>query len=222
MQHASSAQLVDAVRGALAPQERAALDRHLQECADCADALRFWQRFADGITADAGFEPPAAAVRAVKAYFAGSRASQPRPVDRATSGVRALVATLTFDTLQQPLPVAVRACATGTRQLLYDASPLMVDLRLEISGRSQRILLAGQIANADDPGSGGQDARVSVVGRAEELFAVRANQYGEFHCEFNRRPDLVLSIALKDGRQIVLPLDRLPISPSEDDFRQDS
>lgn len=221
MQHASSGQLVDAVRGALAPQERATLDRHLRECDSCTDALGFWRRFAGVVERDAGYEPPAAAVAAVRTYFAGDRATHSGPIERLASSVRSLVATLTFDTLQQPLPVAVRACATGTRQLLYNVPPFMLDLRLESSVRSQRILLAGQIANADDPPNVGQGACVSLVGADEELFAVRTNQYGEFYCEFDRREDLTLAIALTDGRQIVLPLDRLPISSSEDDFSEE-
>lgn len=216
MQHASSAQLVDAIRKTLATQELADLERHLRECGGCADALRFWQRFSDVIEQDAEYEPPAAAVLVAEGYFSATGATRSR-IDRLAGGVRALVATLTFDTLQQPLPVAVRACATGTRQLLYEVSPLFLDLRLESSGRSDRILLAGQVVNANDPASGGQAARVCVLGIDEELFAGRANEYGEFQCEFDRRSDLTLSIVLNDDREIVLPLDRLPISAELDE-----
>lgn len=216
MQHASRAHLIDAIRGVLADESHLAFDRHIGECAACAEELRFWQRFAAAVEQDALFEPPPAAVRAVEGQIAGSPFEQSGLVERSLRGVRALAATLTVDTLQQSLPVAVRACASGTRQLLYDVSPLSLDLRLE-SGRAQRILMTGQLASATDPAGGGRDASVAVLSTGGKVAAVRANEFGEFHCEFDRRRDLVLAISLTDGRQIVLPLDRLPIPAHEDD-----
>lgn len=217
MGHVTSAQCADAVLGTLAAGERTALERHVRQCSACGETLRFWQRFTDLVSQDRAYEPPSAVVSVVNRYIADHQPDRTNLMSRTADRVRALVATLTFDTLQHALPVGVRASTSGTRQLLYDVSPFSLDLRLESSGRSQRILLAGQIANADDPDNGGRDARVAVISTNREVTAVLANEFGEFHCEFDRRDDLILSIALKDGGNVVIPLDRFPVSGYRDE-----
>lgn len=210
--HPTLAQCVDAARGTLDPRDRTAFDRHVEACETCAETVRFWHTVANVAIRDEDYEPSADPLDAVRTFIAGRQPARPGVVARATERLQALVATLTFDTLQQALPAGVRGGASGARQLLYEAPPLSVDLRLETGGRSQRILLAGQIVNAHCRSEGGQGAHVAVGGPSEEVTAAVANQFGEFQCEFDRREDLILSISLRDGGAIVIPLDRLPVS----------
>lgn len=209
--HPSAAQCIDAVRG-LGGEAQANLDWHVERCEACAEELRFWCNIAVLTERDRSYEPPATAVAAVKQSVRGHLSPRTNPAAWAAERLRAMVATLVFDTLLQPLPAGVRGGASGARQLLYEAPPLLIDLRLETSGRSPRVLLAGQIVNALRPGEGGEGAHVAVGGPVAEVAAVIANQYGEFQCEFDRRDDLTVSVSLRDGRAIVIPLDRLPIS----------
>jgi hypothetical protein len=207
--HMTAAQCVDAARGTLGPGERLALELHIQECADCADLLQFWRGVADLTERDGAYEPPPSAVEAVRNYrMKQARAEAP---SRTAERLRAMVATLTFDTFQQALPVGVRTGTSATRQLVYVVAPLLVDLRFETSAQSKRVVLAGQISNTRGVAETGQDARVAVMGPAEELTTAVANEFGEFHCEFEGRDDLTLSISLKDGVNIAIPLDRLPV-----------
>lgn len=217
MRHGTSAQWIGMVRGTLASEERIALERHAEQCEACAETLRFWQRFADFVGQDRAYEPPPATLDVVKRYFTGYQ-PPPRsnPVAWAADRLQAVVGTLVFDTLQQPLPAGIRGGTSGARHLLYEAPPLSIDLRLETSGRSPRILLAGQIVNAHSPSEDGEGAHVAVGGPAAEVTAVIANQFGEFQCEFDWRDDLTLFVGLKDGQAIVIPLDRWPISGRED------
>ena len=209
--HLTLPQSVDAVHGTLPPEERLAVQQHVEWCADCAQLLRFWRRVAGLAHRDAAYEPPPWLVAAVKRQAFAERGAAPRGLPWAAERVRALVATLTMDTREQPLPVGVRGASDATRHLLYETSPLSIDLRLEIAGPSRRIVLAGQIANSRRPSDGGQRARVAIIGPMGEIAAVMANQFGEFHCEFDRRDDLTLSILLREGSNMVLiPLNRLP------------
>lgn len=214
--HVTSAECVAAARGALEGEAQANLDLHVQRCVACAEELRFWRHIAIIAERDREYEPPFAAVEAMKQHVVGQPSGRLSPVAWAADRLRALVATLVFDTLEQPLPVGVRGGASGARQLLYEAPPLFIDLRLEGSGRSPRVRLAGQIVNAHRSDEGGEGAHVAVGGPAAEVATVMANQFGEFQCEFDRRDDLTLFVSLKDGKAIVIPLDRLPISGYDD------
>lgn len=214
--HVTSAECVAAVRGALEGEAQANLDLHVQRCVACAEELRFWRHVAVLAERDREYEPPPAAVEAMNQLVVGQPSRRPNPAVWAADRLRALVATLIFDTLEQPLPVGVRGGASGARQLLYEAPPLLIDLRLESSGRSPRLLLAGQIVNSQRSAAGNEGARVAVGGPVADVAAVVANEFGEFQCEFDRRDDLTLFVSLDDGNAVAIPLDRLPISGYED------
>ena len=212
MTHISTAQCADIVRGALGPRERSEVDRHTEVCEACAEAVRFWHRLADMGVRDQHYDPPMDVVEAAHAYAAPRPCEEHSVLSRAVERVQAFVATLTLDTLEQALPAGVRSGASVVRQLLYEAPQLAIDLRLENARRPDRIMLAGQIASRERPGAVGEGIRVALVaiGIATEVAAVMTNRFGEFQCEFDRRDDLSLSIALKDGRAIEIRLDRLP------------
>jgi hypothetical protein len=125
--------------------------------------------------------------------------------------VRSIVPTLTFDTFEQALPAGVRAGTSGVRQLVYKTSEMSVDLRLEATGRGGRIVIAGQVGAPFDDGAAGARPTISVLQGSTELVTTTANEFGEFQCEFVAGDDLMLSIALADGSNFTISLDRLPI-----------
>lgn len=125
-----------------------------------------------------------------------------------------LVATLVFDTCRQTASSgALRSGSSGSRHLLYRAGDLAVDLRLEASARRERILLIGQVADARRPSAGLGDVRPSLLSQSGELAALDVNEWGEFQYEFERREDLTLSVVFRHRPPILIPLDRLPLSP---------
>jgi hypothetical protein len=121
--------------------------------------------------------------------------------------VRTLVPTLTFDTFQHAAPAGVRG-AVGPRQLVYEAPPFSVDLRLEATGA--HIHVTGQIADADGTPNAVRGALVEVLASSAAIARALANPFGEFQCEFDERDGLTLFISLNDGRAIMIPLDRMP------------
>lgn len=209
--HLTAIQCADAVRGALAGEERQVVEEHAGECRECDDLLRFWQQVSQLAEADAAFEPPADAVVTAKALAVRLPAPEPGALSRLIARAQSIMPALAFDTFEHALPAGVRTSAIAVRQLVYQMPALSIDLRLEATGRGGRIVMAGQIGTPVDAPLRGPGATVAVVQKLTELAMSSANEFGEFHCEFDAGKDLVLSISLEDGSEITIPLDRLPI-----------
>jgi len=204
--HCTDAQCVDMARGTITDRERSPVEHHLAGCRQCAELLQFWRGVVATAATGAAVEPSEAVVAAAKRLFAG-RAAAPAQTGLAAR-VQALVATLAIDTFQHAAPVGVRTGGGGPRQLVYQAPPFAVDLRLDTVGT--RIVVTGQIAETDGTRNAGRGALVEVMESSAAIARVLAGKFGEFHCEVDRRDGLSLFISLSDGRAIVIPLDRLP------------
>lgn len=207
--HCTDAQCVDMARGTVTDLARTAIEHHMAECRQCAELLRYWRRVVEVAVGEAASDPPDAVVVAAKALFRARPASPAE--DGLAARVRALVATLTFDTFQHAAPAGVRTGVVGPRQLVYEAPPFSVDLRLEATGT--HIHVTGQIADADGTRNAGRGALVEVLASSVAIARALASKFGEFHCEFDERDGLSLFISLNDGRAIMIPLDRLPAPP---------
>lgn len=201
MEHVSSTQLVDAVRGVLASDEQVAMDRHLeQDCVACREAFQVWRRIASFAERERAYEPPADTVRVAKAYMATMKVAIPES------------ATLVFDSFRDAVAVGVRVGAFTSRHLLYQARHVAVDLRFEFTGPPERILLSGQIADTRRPTQGVRNARVTLLWGEQEMATVESNEFGEFECEVDPKAEMALSIAVKDQPPILIRLDLLPAS----------
>ena len=208
--HKRADQYVDAARGTLNAAELVALERHAVQCEQCAKELRFWRRVVGMLDRDVAYDPPPRVVATARASFVAPRRTESRE-PAGQKGIRTLLANLMFDTFQEAIPMGVRAAGTGTRQLVYAAGPLSIDLRLE-SSRQRRIVVTGQIVSTDEPIHRGEGAGVTVVAADTTVAGTAANQFGQFACEFERAGGLKLVVILKDGTEIGIPLDRLPVT----------
>jgi hypothetical protein len=206
MQHFPDFQWVDLARGVLDGRPRAAMEEHLRDgCEKCLDAYALWLRLATFADQEGALEVPDSAVRVAKNYF-GSRA-EGKSDSRRGSWLSTVMATLTFDSRQQPLLAGTRAGGPGAAHLLYSAGEFAIDLHVESGARPGRILMAGQIADANRPDRPLQEVEVTIGDGATELTAVVANEFGEFQCEFDTRRDLTLLVSVKGRNQISVPLD---------------
>jgi hypothetical protein len=187
-----------------------AVERHAAECPQCARLLQFWRQVVQNASRDATHGPPEGVGAATKARF-GVRATAPAETGLATR-LRTLAATLAFDTFEHARPEGGRAGGLAARQLLYEAPPLVIDLQLEAARPALRIRLAGQIVHTEGAPTAGPGAEVQVRDSSGAIVRAEANQFGEFSCEFERRDGLSLSISLRGGERVAIPLDRLPAS----------
>ena len=119
-------------------------------------------------------------------------------------------AKLIFDNMAQPLTVGIRSGAVSTRQVVYEAEGLTVDLRFERKPCSNLISASGQVLDRQAPLGWLDDASVilwSATGKM--IITTNANDHGEFQFDFEAQDHLRLSIVSAGRRTVRIPLGRL-------------
>jgi len=96
-------------------------------------------------------DAPAAWVQRATALMPAATSPAPRVADVLAAGLRAVLATLRFDSwAAAPAALAVRSGSSATRHLLFSAAGRDVDLR--ISPAADGFLLTGQVLGPDEAG----------------------------------------------------------------------
>ena len=214
-EHFTSPQWVDLVRGQLPEEVATEMDRHLRAgCTECVAAFDAWQGLAVFAAEERASTPPAAAVRVAKSYFAQHMFAAPlaSPSHPFVSWTAATLGKLVFDS-HQAAPAGVRAAATFSRHVVFDAESLVIDLHIETASRAGWFLLAGQIVDRRNPARSVENIWLSLVDDRQEISSFQTNQLGEFKCTFDFRRALKLMVYA--GRHVVaLPIETL-LSPSD-------
>ena len=208
MEHFSEQAWADFVRG-ISNSERGEMESHLADgCNDCAATRDTWKQLHTIALRESNYAPPEAPVRMAKLEFAAQsfeKSKQP------------VLATLMFDTLATPLLVGVRAAAASSRQMVYEADGLAVDLRFDSPASSKRIFLTGQVLDKHIPRAPLQDAAVILwTERGLPVTETKANAFGEFHLELEPQNNLRLSIQVVGRALIRIPLANLKPERSSD------
>lgn len=115
----------------------------------------------------------------------------PRPVTRG--------APLVFDSFLEPCPAGIRSSQPMCRQLRYESDSLIADLSLEWQRDSQHVTLTGQLLDSakGEPQLGG--VPIVIQGHSGLIRAARANEWGEFHFEFESEPSITLEIKAREN-----------------------
>lgn len=200
MSHFSEADWVDFVRGLnLADESR--MSAHLSDCADCGELVAALRMVAEVSVRDAAEEPRANAIHAAHAIFSMWTPDRVRLFSPAA-------ARLVFDSFASPALAGIRSGQAIYRQLLYEAIPYAIDLRLDQQRGGQRVSLTGQVASVD---AGRPVAGVRVTlssdGGQRVIEQLRTSTAGEFHFEYDPAPRLQLRVDVESSPQIELPSD---------------
>jgi hypothetical protein len=199
MKHFSIEEWVDFVNQVTSADQRRAMEGHLAHCKSCQENMDLWQRVRRQAAVEASYQPPAHAVRQVKAAFAVSGlAARPKRS-------RGLVQVL-FDSFAQPALAGARSAGLGTRQMLYRADPYQVDIHVESKPASNRLVVTGQLLDISQPGTHGRDVQVTLSNRRGNSVLAATNQFGEFSGEIENSGDLELSIPGQGAKPIVISL----------------
>jgi hypothetical protein len=179
----------------------AGMQRHLDAgCIPCAATLRFWRTALTVAAREATAEgPPESALRQARASFATAR----------PKGLVARVAeaaSLAFDSFRQPLPAGVRATGASPRQMLYQAGPYVLRLRVEPGPASDRLSVVGQVVDDTDPARAMRDLAVLVLAGPHAVDRTLTNHLGEFALEPEPADNLRLSVAVPGRGPLTVPV----------------
>ena len=200
MKHFGAQEWVDFVRDTLGADQKAEMRMHLdQGCQRCQREANVWLRVRETTGRQRADEPADSAIRFVRGSFAISgRNSAQRS--------RKLLAEVLFDSSQEPLPAGVRSAASSSRQLLYGAGDIRIDLRLEPQVDSESVSLIGQILNSANPETGTAETTVALLKGGKVVSEASTNRFGEFRLECNLGSGLELRITLPTRKQISISL----------------
>jgi anti-sigma factor RsiW len=189
--HISFEKLLDFVDDRLDPNEREALSAHLVSCSDCANERERLGHLIELMKTDNGDDAPAHLLAKVKDLLHQKTPSQL---------LKRIVAALAFDSHVQTPEYAVRSMQSQSRQLLFSAGEIEVDLR--VATLEDRVQIKGQLLGAvADHGTvaleGQSEWQAAALNELQEftLAAVPSGQYTLRLCLVDREieiPDLRL------------------------------
>ena len=183
--------------------------KHLDEgCDRCRKTVELWASIADFAKQEAGYEPPANAVRIAESYFISLTEAL-----RQTEGTR--LAALTFDSFEHHALAGIRGSDPVPRQLMYQCGSVFIDMRLEPKQTSDLMVIAGQVMDSRRPASGLAGIPVSLLRSGDTLFETTTNQLGEFHFSFRAAQRLRLLFGMKDAPLLL----QLPEAELGDELR---
>jgi hypothetical protein len=142
MRHATVEEIIDYIDGKATEGLIAAVDDHVTSCKECADLKREMHALMSHLQEDAAFEPPADLLQWGVHLF-DSIAPPERP------GLRRIIASLAFDTFDQPIFAGVRLAGTPPRPLVFQAAGVDVHVKVEAIEANDRVTLVGQILSAE-------------------------------------------------------------------------
>jgi hypothetical protein len=202
MEHFSEQIWADFVRGVGASGTTQEIEGHLASgCPECKTAIALWGRLASLAAKEGDYAPPEDLVRLVKLQFASKQAAEPEGW---------MIASMIFDSATQPLPMGVRSGVARTRQVVYEAEGLTVDVRFERKQHSNTIFATGQVLDKEAPLCWlGNSAIVLWTDRGQMVTKTVANDYGEFQFEFEHQDQLRISIITANRRTLRIALGNL-------------
>jgi hypothetical protein len=189
--HFDRAEWANFVRNQVSPQQYQAMLSHLQSgCSKCRNIKELLERFAIICKSETAYGVPEAVERSVKAFFALNR--QPR-----VSLFQRILGDLSYDSLDDPQPVGLRAGHQISRHVLFQAGDYSVDLRFEHERGSASMVMVGQIANRRMPDELMAHVPVILFSGTRELTRSLSNSFGEFQLEYTPQANLNLRVPLE-------------------------
>src|ERR1700733_2301397 len=202
MAHYSSQNWIDYARNLVSPQDAAAMTNHLKSgCESCAKEKATGSKLAAFAKTEAEYEPPANIVNMAKALVQAPKLEKALRLRE--------IAELVFDSLLTPQLAGVPSVAgLGSRQLLYRAGEVMIDVRFEASDESERFALTGQVFRNQGSKVGMTRIPISLISGKNELARTSTNQFGEFYLEHDSADkNLQVSLEVNSEKDVFIPLD---------------
>jgi hypothetical protein len=193
MQHITVENLITYMDGRVSDVEKSTLESHVSGCGDCTELKQELQALVHRLQDDSHFEPPAELVQRGIDVF--QPLMQPQG---AIGGVRKFIASLIFDTYDQPMLAGVRRVGAPPRQLLFRAGDVDVDVKIESMEANDRITLVGQVLSNSDKFLDNTPVKLESHGIVR--YRTKTNVVGEFSFDEVPKDTYHLSVDLPEGQ----------------------
>ena len=191
MRHVTVENIITYMDGQGSDVEKLTLETHLAGCRECTELKQEFEILMFQLREDASFEPPAEMVAWGVNLF--------QPVMKpAKGGVRKIIASLVFDTFDQPMLAGVRRAGTPPRQLLFRAGDVDVDVKIESMEANDRITLVGQVLSSATKFFDNTPVKLESHGIVR--YRTRTNVVGEFSFDEVPKDTYHLSVDLPEGQ----------------------
>ncbi len=90
--------------------------------------------------------------------------------------------------------------------MLYRADPYQLDLEIEATPGTNRLVVTGQLLDLSRPDVVGRDVPVMLSNRRGKIIRAVTNQFGEFRGEIENSGDLELSFPGPKDKQVLISL----------------
>jgi Putative zinc-finger len=191
MRHITSEGLINYVEGRVSEREKSVVEDHLSACKDCSELKEELQSLVSRLREDASFEPPAELVQWGINLF--------QPVIRPeTGGLPKFIASLVFDTYDQPMFAGMRRVGTPPRQLLFRAGAVDIDVKIEAMEANDRITLVGQVLSSATKFFDNTPVKLESHGMVR--YRTQTNVVGEFSFDEVPKDTYHLSVDLPEGQ----------------------
>jgi hypothetical protein len=200
MDHFPPGDWIDVARCVLPAARAEVIHAHLREgCVECLRSSEIWGLVVTLSAREAGYRPPDDLVGAIKAAYAPARPERWLPEI-------AQFARLIFDSFKQPELAMVRGPLPSSRQLVHEATPFTIDLRLDSDPLRNRISLMGQILNSRNPEQAAGRIDVILLSGDRLVQKTSANAAGEFDLDLAPDDNLQLFVNIRGQRAIAIAL----------------
>jgi hypothetical protein len=190
MAHVSLEALMNCIDGSASERERSTVEAHVMNCKDCADQKQEFQFLLTHLQEDSAFEPPADVLKEsigiFQQVFRPERKSIPH-----------FIASLVFDTFDQPMFAGMRRMGAPPRQLLFRAGDVDVDVKIESMEANDRITLVGQVLSSTTKFF--DNAPVKLESHGIVRYRTQTNVVGEFSFDEVPKDTYHLSVELPEG-----------------------
>jgi len=194
MRHVNAENLMEYMDGQATAESTATVETHLSQCSDCLELHQELKQFVMQLQADPSFEPPAELVQWGVSLF------QPMLQPKETVGgkIRKFVASLVFDTFDEPMLAGVRRVGAPPRQLLFRAGDVDVDVKIESMEANDRISLVGQVLSNTEKFFDNTPVKLESHGTVR--YKTMTNFVGEFAFDEVPKDTYHLSVDLPEGQ----------------------
>jgi len=176
--------------------EKSKMEAHMAVCAVCSESKRQTEALERLLHEEADFQTPAHLVQALKDLFpADSTASKP-----AKPFLAQIIASMGFDSFDEPMLAGIRSHAVLTRQRVFRAGEIDVDVKIDPAKGYTHITLTGQVMS--EVSNFVDNALVRLESDGMVRYRTRTNEIGEFSFEVpHDRYDLSIEI---NGQRIAI------------------